>query len=451
MSDENRQNGNISQVDESQESLERLEERKEDDKIGCEGQQNEESHMEANEIERKWNTIIREEELESLRNGSALMKEECEKELERSNQIIGQLQEDLQHSEDQFQTAVASHLQTLDGLIDVFDTRLLYLERDFESKVKALKDDHSKQKQIMTTKHDEKRKMIMMEIESQEKEYKEELEKQKQTEQHILNDMNNKGMEDINNLRFVLDSKIEELEQQFETARNGFVDETSKKVISLKTLSFKSEQMKNELDGLQRTIDSLQNSIKKVKINAEQDTLENKEKFRQLKERKASAIASYQDTKRKMETFRNFQRNKLKEVTLYAHKCKTDTEKKIQLAERILKLADLIQKLETDEEKHSIWINNSDNQPTEKKESCKNDNSQKMITIAAEKLRNSEKYENDLNSYHDKLEMVWNKYNKVLLDVEDADKEEILLMKENRRLKVRTTMARKALNQYVPN
>lgn len=77
---------------------------------------------------------------------------------------------DLEEAEDQFQTAMRSHLMNVDTLIKLHDSRLYSLERNFQTELLTLQTDFHEERNEMTTRFKLERKELGAIIETIEKE-----------------------------------------------------------------------------------------------------------------------------------------------------------------------------------------------------------------------------------------------------------------------------------------
>ena len=80
------------------------------------------------------------------------------------------IKRDLEEAEDQFQTAMRSHLVNIDVLIKLHDSRLYALERNFQNELLTLQTDFHEEKYEMTVRFRLERKELGAIIETIEKE-----------------------------------------------------------------------------------------------------------------------------------------------------------------------------------------------------------------------------------------------------------------------------------------
>ncbi|CAM9769764.1 unnamed protein product, partial [Ectocarpus sp. 13 AM-2016] len=101
-------------------------------------QEEKNSKMNRLKIQNQWRKIMRLAKVESLRKDIEILSQNHERDVDRKDAIIQMLDRDLEEAEDQFQTALRAHLQNMDQLIDLQDSRLLALEQEFEVELKTL-------------------------------------------------------------------------------------------------------------------------------------------------------------------------------------------------------------------------------------------------------------------------------------------------------------------------
>ena len=156
----------------------------------------------------------------------------------------------------------------------------------------------------------------------------------------------------MNSLRFVLDTRIEDLDEQFEISKNEYLQKTEAQSETLLQKQIeKDKEMSKELINLQHQISKLCASTKRLKSVARRNSSQNVERNRRLLERKNEVISRYKATKAKIEDLRLSQHGKLKDLTKQANTWKSTLEKEFNLIQKILKLIILTKKIENEEER----------------------------------------------------------------------------------------------------
>ena len=75
-------------------------------------------------IQHSWRKIMRESKVQQLKHNVEIMSQNHEREVDMKDAIIQMLDRDLDEAEEQYQTAHRSHLRNVDGLIDLFDSKM---------------------------------------------------------------------------------------------------------------------------------------------------------------------------------------------------------------------------------------------------------------------------------------------------------------------------------------
>ncbi len=355
-----------------------------------------------NEVQKHWKKILSEETLDTLKNTDLVsLQNHCEKEIKRRDELIHKvLLVAFDHAEDQYRVSVASHLRTIDGMIDMYDAVLCTMERDFHEKLDVLKVDYEREKKVMAAKFEGDKCRILNEVKSIDVEEKRLLDEHNREQQQAIEEIKNKNLEDVNSLRFVLDTRIEDLDEQFEISKNEYLQKTEVQSETLQKQIEKDREMSKELISLQHQISKLCASTKRLKSVARRNSSQQIERNRRLLERKNEVISRYMATKAKIEDLRLSQHGKLKGLTKQANAWKSTLEKEYNLIQRILKLIHLTKKMETEEErKHGQASETS-----------------------------------DMEGIFDS-ESIWKRYNNVLIGLHSLKEEEDQLLRKNCELK----------------
>jgi len=310
------------------------------------------------QTERKWKAILSQEKIGALKNHGDALKYRYKQELIKRNDLVGKyLSELLFRGEDQRRTAVASHLQTIDDMIHIHVNQLSIMEKTFQDKVSDIRLKFNTGQRESVQNHDLEKNALAQEIKYIELEAKQMAEKDVRDQQQELEEIRNKNLEDINSLRFILDPKIEDLDEQFDLAKNEYLQKTDSQSESLQKQLGRGGEMSREVLTLQQKIDKLCLAVKKIKRIANRKAMQNKDRCDQLMRRKGEIISRYKSTKAKMEDLRMMQHGKLKELTKRASTRKQHLEDELCHGEKILKMARMISKLE---HQHGLGVDKED-------------------------------------------------------------------------------------------
>ena len=152
-------------------------------------------------------------------------------------------------------------------------------------------------------------------------------------------------------LRIQLDGGIEDLEQKFENAHLNYLQTTDVRTSDFKYFTKKDQDLSKDIEIKIRKIERLQSSLNHWRTKYAQNVKECQARNLLMMEEKNKINSHYQQLKLRMNKFRGTQGQRLSQLTKNASKSKATLGEHIQLAERILTLAELARKLETEAEK----------------------------------------------------------------------------------------------------
>merc|ERR550514_703353 len=88
-------------------------------------------------IQNQWRKIMRLAKVSELRKDIDVIKQSHERDVDRKDAIIQMLDRDTEEAEEQYQMALRSHLQNVERLISLQDSRLLALENEFSTELET--------------------------------------------------------------------------------------------------------------------------------------------------------------------------------------------------------------------------------------------------------------------------------------------------------------------------
>eukprot|EP00903_Cladosiphon_okamuranus_P009369 g8933.t1 len=338
-------------------------------------QEEKNSKMNRLKIQNQWRKIMRLAKVESLRKDIEILSQNHERDVDRKDAIIQMLDRDLEEAEDQFQTALRAHLQNMDQLIDLQDSRLLALEQEFEVELQTLQKEFAEERKHVVRQHAaevQELSDIIAAVEAQEEEREADA---KQEHEQQREEIRNKNLEEINVLRITLDTQIEDLEQHFETAHINYLQNTDQRTTDFKYLTSKDQELSREIEVKIRKIERLQSSLQHWRTKIAQNVKENAERNSFLMEERNAIQGHFQHLKGRMNKFRAAQAKRLGELTQAragsawlaaravplclryrivrenANAVQGKLQEQLKMANQILTLAELARKAETEQEK----------------------------------------------------------------------------------------------------
>lgn len=154
--------------------------------------------------------------------------------------------------------ALRTHLMNLDTLINLHESRLFALEKNFQDELKKKREIFLKENNIIIKKLNLEKKNLLSIINTIENEEENKNNDIKHIYEQTREEIRNKNLEDINMLRISLDAQIEELEQFFETSHLNYLQMTSQKTHDFKELTINDQKLTNEIEKRRKKIDNLQ-------------------------------------------------------------------------------------------------------------------------------------------------------------------------------------------------
>lgn len=426
-------------------------------------------------IQNQWRKIMRLAKAESLKKDVEILSQNHERDVDRKDAILQMLDRDLEEAEDQFQMALRTHLQNVDILIQLHDSRLYALEKSFQQELKTMQNDFLLEKEQMLAKFKQEKKELTAVIETIEHDEGEREAEAKHSFEQLREEIRNRNLEEINMLRISLDAQIEELEQHFETAHLNYLQQTAQRTHDFKELTQNDQRLSREIELKKKKIDALQTAIQQWRAKTRQLNRETEERNRLLLEEKHSIQRHYQQLKQRIQSYRASQNQRLLALSQSANSCKERLNEKLDIARRVIHVIELARKFETEVEQiipfGSVDGNNINppafkvaNEKIEVIGNLSASNTQSDLLLldepgglkhegllsttednrsSASKLQSAHQtnYQSTVHTFDDRqvppVERLWNfhrKYNKALLETIAVEKEKKRLEEENNQL-----------------
>jgi hypothetical protein len=297
-------------------------------------------------IEKKWEEILTKEKIEELKAELSILKSQHNKELDDKNEIIELLLKGFDKAEDQRRNVVSSQLQVLGDLAKVYEEDFFQLERQFILEIEEIKKKAWDEQEAICSKFELNKNKLVESSRKIEREGKQIADENIRDHQEALEEIRNKHTEDTNNLRFSFDTKIEDLDEQFELIKNDYMQKTEFQSENLNEQIVKDTAMTNEMIELQSELKRLSNNLNILQAIGKRKAMQNSNLVNQLIQRKNDVLKKHRFTKEQMESLIEAQHDRLKDLTKTSNKRKADVEKRLELAQRVLKLIQFSKKIE---------------------------------------------------------------------------------------------------------
>ena len=401
-----------------------------------ERQAQEEKYSRVNRLKimNQWRKLMRLVKVEDLRKEIEIISQNHEREVDRKDAIIQMLDRDLEDSEEQYQMALRSHLLIVDRLIDLHNAKIKGVEFEFEREMQELVEEFGAEAREIMGMHAKHKKEMLDIMALMEAEFNEQEQEARQEFESAREEIKNKNSEEYNVLRFTLEGLIEELERHFDAAHANYMATTEQRTQDFKHLTIKDQQSAKTIEMQMRKLQRLQDSLAHWKTKLASNGRECEERNRSLREEKDAISRHFQELKSRMNKFRESEGRRLQELVINSQAAIKSLQGKLERAERILKLAELARKLETEREKVLPFYESSVEEE-EKAAADAADIRKSLQTSATGK-------DGQVVEEWDYLNNFFKRYNKVLLDETAIERERDRLQREN-------TDLRSILKQYL--
>ncbi|KND01614.1 uncharacterized protein SPPG_03412 [Spizellomyces punctatus DAOM BR117] len=309
------------------------------------------AHLNNLKIQNRWREIMKAAKARDLAQQIEVLKQIHERHLDRKNASIETLAKDVAEAEDQFATALQAHCINVDTLIELQSARLQTLQSQFENDLGILETEFNAERMKLQTGHVKEKADILGIMTRMEQEFQDTEADAKHEYSSMRDDVKNKNLEEKHALRIQLEGTVEDLWRQFQAALNQYNTSTEERKKQFEDLKQKDQKNAKEIEQQMRKLVKLQETIVHLKTKLTNNSKEYEERNRALREEKEAIQSHFQSLKRKMNSFREEERRKLTELTIVSNRVIKDLESKIERAEKIIRLAEMNRKLETEEEK----------------------------------------------------------------------------------------------------
>ncbi|KAI9089819.1 hypothetical protein DFS34DRAFT_383151 [Phlyctochytrium arcticum] len=302
-------------------------------------------------IQNRWREIMKAAKAKDISQQLDMLRQIHERHLDRKNAAIANLTRDVEEADLQFATALQSHCVNVDTLIDLQSARLHTLQTQFETDLGILDGEFNSERMRLQTQHAKEKADILGIMSRMEQDFQDTEADARHEYSSMRDDVKNKNLEEKHALRIQLEGSVEDLWRQFQSALNQYNASTEERKKQFEDLKQKDQKNAKDIEQQMKKLVKLQESVVHLKAKLTTNSKEYEERNHVLREEKEAIQSHFQSLKRKMNAFREQERRKLTELTIVSNKVIKDLKSKVETAEKIIRLAEMNRKLETEEEK----------------------------------------------------------------------------------------------------
>ncbi|XP_076216442.1 dynein regulatory complex subunit 2 [Aptenodytes patagonicus] len=388
------------------------------------------SALNLHKLSTQWRAVLRETKDKELRQDIEILSQTFARVMDCKDGVIEQsLATDLEEAEEQHAQALRSHLHNIDRLLQLQRCRLTCLEEGYGAQLEALKTEFEAERRTILEQHERESCYLRDVVLAAEQNYAKNDHEATLNFQSARDDIKNKSLQEKQYSRMQLGGKAEVLWEQFQRAVQSYAEATEHQKITFEALKQKDEKSSREIETQAKKLQKLQDSVTATKGRIAAHLRESEEQNRRAWEEKQRVLRQLQELKSEMNQAGAKAHGSLARLTAQSSAALKALAQVVEKAQRILRLAEMCRRLETEEEKVLPFY------PSSLAEGEQRDARRVLEETPAEPLAWA------MRDYVG-LERFWQRFNKAKLEEQALERERAALSQRNRRL-------RELLRQYL--
>ncbi|XP_020032586.1 dynein regulatory complex subunit 2 isoform X1 [Castor canadensis] len=389
------------------------------------------SAVNLNKITTQWRTVLREVKTRELHKDIEILSQTFERVVDCKDSVIKSLAKDLSEAEEQYAYALRSHLHNVDQLLALQRRRLNLLEESYNMELETLTKEFETERKTIIDQHEKEIHYLQDVFMAMEQNYTDSEYESKLEFQSMWDDLKNKNLEEKHFLRIQLENTVEDLWKRFQDALKNYTDATEDRKIAFETLKVKDEKSSKEIEAQMKKIQKLQEAISISRGKIMLHSRDSEEQNQCIRNDKELVLVQLRKLKAQRTQARAISQENLVKLTLESNATLKALKKIVDKGEKILKLAEMCRKFETEEEKvlpfYSSVLTPKDQEEIEAQ--------------SLEELSQQEELAKVIEDYMG-MENFWKRYNKVKLELLSLQHRRTQLLEINEKL-------REMLKQYL--
>ncbi|TPX35184.1 hypothetical protein SeMB42_g07207 [Synchytrium endobioticum] len=304
-------------------------------------------------LQAKWRTIMKEAKSTELVHQLSILSATHQRYSDLKSAALANLQKDLLEAEEQYANAQSAHLNNVDALIDLQQDRLRHLQDQFNADVAYLESEFESERQEIGMRHLKSKTDILGIVNRMDIEFTDAEADAKHEFSSVKDDVKNKNLEEKHALRIQLEGTVEDLWRQFQSALNAYTSATEERKKQFEELKAKDLRNAKEIDYQMRKLAKLQESISSLKQKHSHILHTHESQLQGLRELRERISSQFQAMKLSMSISREREKRRLADLSVMSNQTIKLLRSRVDKAERIIKLAEMNNRMESDEER--VW------------------------------------------------------------------------------------------------
>ncbi|XP_068266800.1 dynein regulatory complex subunit 2 [Nyctibius grandis] len=337
--------------------------------------------------------------------------------------VIESLAKDLEEAEKQHARALRSHLHNVDRLLQLQRSRLACLEEGYGAQLEALRMEFEAERGTILEQHERESCYLQDMALAAGQSYAENDREDTLNFQSARDDIKNKSLQEQHYSRAQLGGRVAALREQLQKVAQDYMEATKKQQVAFEMLREKDEKSSREIEMQTKKLQKLQELVAATKGRIAARLREGEEQTQRAREEKEKLLGQLQELKSELSQARAKAHGSLATLTVQSGAALAALARVVRKAERILRLAEMCRRLETEEEKVLPFY------PSSLAEGEQRDAQRVLEEPPAEPLAQAARD-------YAGLERFWQRFNKVKLEEQALERERAVLGRRNRCLRV---------------
>ncbi|KAM8990404.1 dynein regulatory complex subunit 2 [Ara ararauna] len=373
-------------------------------------------------LQAQWRAVLREAKAAELRRDVLILSRAFARVMDRKDSVIESMAADLEEAEEQHSRALRSHSLNVDRLLQLQRCRLACLEDGYRAQLQALRAAFEEERRTIVEQHERESCYLQdVALGTEQNQAKNDLDIMLKF-QSSRDDIKTESLQEKQYTRLQLGAKLDELWKQVRRALQGYAEATERQRVVFEALKQKDEKSSREMEVQMKKLQKLQDSIAAVRSRLVALLQESEEQNRRMREEKEKVLGQLQELRTEMNQMGADAHDSLLRLTLQSGAALKALVQVTEKAQRILRLAEMCRRMETEEEKVLPFYPSSlDKEEEEDAQQVLQETPVEPLAWALQDCVG--------------LERFWQRFNKAKLEEQALEQQRAALSRRNRRLR----------------
>lgn len=295
-----------------------------------------------------WRIVMRIAKIDELRKLIEIYAKNFERDLDNKDAILQMLDRDIEEAEEHYSIALSNHFVHLKQLTNLQDSRIKGIFKEFDRDVNELENEFDSETKQIKENFDEEQIEINNMLKLIKSEYNEKISiltiEFKRIREGLLSQISDKYTKLQEKIKKMAQNEVNKFSNEINDIKAKSKEKQNIDRNNIRQLNTFERNIANK----KKQVDKLNEELKQWKIKIKQNNDDWEIKNSMLRKEKEKMMESYKILKMKLIIFRNNQREKLKKLVKNSWDCILKLKEYIKLSEKIIKLAEICRRLETE-------------------------------------------------------------------------------------------------------